>query len=47
VYIGFTPYKEGYTFAGWKDLDGDTFYTAESIMPDKALTLTAQWIANN
>jgi uncharacterized repeat protein (TIGR02543 family) len=47
VYIGFTPYKEGYTFAGWKDLDDGTFYTAESIMPTKSLTLTAQWIANN
>jgi uncharacterized repeat protein (TIGR02543 family) len=43
VYIGFTPYKEGYTFVGWMDLDDGTFYTKDSIMPDKELTLTAQW----
>ena len=47
VYIGFTPYREGYTFVGWKDLDDDTFYTSESIMPTKNLTLTAQWEDNN
>ena len=47
VYIGFTPYREGFTFVGWKDLDDDTFYTSESIMPTKNLTLTAQWEDNN
>ncbi len=43
VEIGFTPYKEGYRFVGWKDLDTGIFYTATSIMPDKELVLTAQW----
>lgn len=47
VYIGFTPYREGYTFVGWKDLDDGTFYTSTSIMPTKDLTLTAQWEAND
>jgi uncharacterized repeat protein (TIGR02543 family) len=47
VYIGFTPYREGYTFVGWKDEDDGTFYTSESIMPTKELTLTAQWEAND
>jgi uncharacterized repeat protein (TIGR02543 family) len=45
VYIGFTPYKEGYRFGGWMDLDDGTYYTKDSIMPNKSLTLTAQWIA--
>jgi uncharacterized repeat protein (TIGR02543 family) len=44
VYIGFTPYKEGYRFGGWMDLDDGTYYTKDSIMPNKSLTLTAQWI---
>jgi uncharacterized repeat protein (TIGR02543 family) len=44
VYIGFTPYKEGYRFGGWMDLDDGTYYTKDSIMPTKNLTLTAQWI---
>jgi len=43
VYIGFTPYREGYTFVGWKDEDTGEFYTADSLMPAKELTLTAQW----
>jgi uncharacterized repeat protein (TIGR02543 family) len=47
VYIGFTPYREGYTFVGWKDLEDDIFYTSSSIMPTKNLTLTAQWEAND
>ena len=47
VYIGFTPYREGYTFVGWKDEDDGTFYTSSSIMPTKNLTLTAQWEAND
>jgi uncharacterized repeat protein (TIGR02543 family) len=47
VHIGFTPYREGYTFVGWKDEDEGIFYTKDSIMPAKALTLTAQWESNN
>ena len=47
VYIGFTPYREGYTFLGWKDEVDNIFYTAESIMPTRDLTLTAQWEAND
>ncbi len=47
VYIGFTPYREGYTFVGWKDEDTGEFYTADSLMPAKELTLTAQWEAND
>jgi uncharacterized repeat protein (TIGR02543 family) len=47
VYIGFTPYRDGYTFVGWKDLEDDIFYTSSSIMPMKHLTLTAQWEAND
>lgn len=46
VYIGFTPFKEGHTFIGWMDLDDGTYYTKDSIMPDKDLTLTAQWQPN-
>jgi len=45
VYIGFTPFKAGYTFLGWKEDDG-TFYTASSIMPFRNITLTAQWVQN-
>jgi len=47
VHIGFSPYREGYTFVGWKDEDEGIFYTKDSIMPAKALTLTAQWESNN
>ncbi len=47
VYIGFTPYREGYTFVGWKDEDEGVFYTADSEMPAKDLVLTAQWEENN
>ena len=47
VYIGFTPFKDGHTFIGWKDETDGTFYTSSSIMPSKNLTLTAQWQAND
>jgi uncharacterized repeat protein (TIGR02543 family) len=43
VYIGFTPYYEGYRFIGWMDEEEGIYYTADSIMPNKDLTLTAQW----
>ena len=36
--------KAGYTFAGWKDQD-DNVVTFPFSMPDKDLTLTAQWTA--
>ncbi len=36
--------KAGYTFAGWKDQDGNAV-TFPFNMPDKDLTLTAQWTA--
>ncbi len=39
-----TPEKEGYTFDGW--WADETEYTADSLMPDSALTLTAKWAAN-
>lgn len=39
-----TPEKEGYTFDGW--WADETEYTADSLMPDSALTLTAKWVAN-
>ena len=37
-----TPTRDGYTFVGWADIDG-TSYTNASIMPNKDLTLYAQW----
>ena len=37
-----TPTRDGYTFVGWADIDG-TSYTNASVMPNKDLTLYAQW----
>lgn len=37
-----TPSRKGYTFVGWADIDG-TSYTNASVMPNKDLTLYAQW----
>lgn len=38
------PTATGYTFAGW--YDGDTLYTADSVMPAAGLDLTAVFAAN-
>jgi uncharacterized repeat protein (TIGR02543 family) len=43
IYIGFAPYRPGFTFAGWKDLDTGLFYENGDPMPPKDMTLTAQW----
>lgn len=42
VYIGFTPFRSGFIFDGWKGQDG-IFYTADTQMPPKDLDLVAQW----
>lgn len=39
------PVREGYSFNGWKDQDGNT--TVVTTMPAKDLTYTAQWSANS
>lgn len=36
--------RSGYTFDGW--YEGSTKYTADSVMPNRDLTLTAKWIDN-
>ncbi len=45
------PQRTGYTFAGWKSSEGDTVYKTggdmQFIMPNKDVTLTAQWTPNN
>ncbi len=46
IYIGFKPYKSGYNFVGWKDLESGIFYVNGDAMPPKNMTLTAQWQAN-
>lgn len=45
IYIGFRPYKAGYNFVGWKDLESGIFYVNGDPMPPKDMTLTAQWAA--
>ena len=40
-----TPEREGYTFEGWFDADGNAV-TAETVYTGGALTLTAKWSAN-
>jgi uncharacterized repeat protein (TIGR02543 family) len=45
MYIGFAPYRPGFTFTGWKDLETGTFYENGDPMPPRDLTLTAQWAA--
>ena len=39
------PGRDGYSFNGWKDQDGNT--TVVTTMPAKDLTYTAQWSANS
>ena len=42
--------KTGYTFAGWKDAQGNTYtdgQTVKNLATEGALTLTAQWTANS
>ena len=45
------PQCTGYTFAGWKSSEGDTVYKTggdmQFTMPNKDVTLTAQWTPNN
>lgn len=42
-----TYYREGYTFAGWKDQNGVSYAVGNTINNvTEDLTLTAQWIAN-
>ena len=40
------PTKAGYTFAGWKDGNGNSFVSGETTMPAGGVTYTAQWTAN-
>ena len=42
------PVKEGYTFDGWKDADGNVYYPGDEIGPMGAddVTFKAEWIAN-
>lgn len=38
-------YKDGYSFAGWEDING-TIYTDIITIPDQDITLKAKWIEN-
>lgn len=40
----YTVTRSGYTFDGW--YEGNTKYTADSIMPSRNLNLTAKWTSN-
>lgn len=40
-----TPTRDGYEFDCWKDSDGYE-YSVGSVMPDRDITLVAQWIEN-
>lgn len=37
------PEKDGYTFAGWKDADGNVSENAPATFPEESATLTAEW----
>ena len=45
------PQRDGYTFAGWKSSEGGTVYKTggdmQFTMPNKDVTLTAQWTPND
>ena len=42
-----SPSKAGYTFAGWKDADGNMFVDGTTTMISKNVVYTAQWNAND
>lgn len=44
--IANTYTKTGYTFAGWKDQDNNTYTNQQEITAEKDLILTAQWTIN-
>ena len=41
--IAAAPERDGYTFTGWKDGDGDVYQAGDKITPKKDLKLVAQW----
>lgn len=41
------PEKDGYTFAGWEDADGNVSMDAPTTIPEADETLTATWTKNN
>ncbi len=38
--------KEGYTFMGWLEADGETYFAEGDVMGEKSLVYTAQWEGN-
>ena len=41
------PVKEGWTFTGWLEADGETIFSEGDVMGEKSLVYTAQWEGND
>ena len=41
------PVKEGWTFEGWLEADGETYFSDGDVMGVKSLVYTAQWSGND
>ncbi len=41
------PVKEGWTFEGWLEADGETIFSDGDVMGEKSLVYTAQWSGND